>query len=284
MGIFTVPTVSVRKTRIYVSPSPALPGEQLTIYKTEVNTMLPGGFLILPVPYAQTVRFHHPRIPASPNQSPYLEFLDRVENAFGNGERRHTFPRPRVPGSLATFENIDILESIEELRVYNDREHILHESTLNQIAEIYHQPYWGFLLCSLHQGACIYEPICYTHRMIGQEMFIPSLIYQPRRFNDVDIPEESDRFDDRYFMNGCYYSEPMGYRLQEVDLNRIHSIPWGTLPHNYRECLRNFLSESRRGTHWNNDSMYRINESLYEEYHPRQRRYSDEMYSPITPW
>lgn len=279
MGIFTVPTVSVRKTRVYVSPSSSIPGEQLTIYKTEINTMFEGGFLILPVPYPRSIEFHYPPIPAPPNQSPYLDFLQSVERSFEDRERHRHPSRPYNPADLASFEHIDVLESIEELRVFNEEEHILHESTVNQLAEIYHQPYWGFILCSLHRGSFVYEPLCYTHRTINDHLFIPSLIYQPRAFNDVQILEETDQFDDRYFMNGCDYSTDMEYRVTEVDFHRIHTIPWGTLPLHYRECLRYFLSESRRGMHWNRDALYRINESLYRDYHPRERVYSD-----VTSW
>lgn len=285
MGIFTVPTVSVRKTRIYASPSSSNPGEQLTLYKTEVNTRFEGGFLLLPVPHPQTVRIRHPEFPNAPNHSPYLTFLEKVERAFEDPERRrHTFPRPQSTESLVAYESIRILQSMEELRELNEEEHILHESTVNQLAELYHQPYWGFLLCGLHQGSFLYEPICYTHQMAGEELFLPSLIYQPRAFNDVRIPEESDRFDDRYFINGCEHIEHLRYIAQEVDLHRIQTIPWDVLPRNYRECIRLFLSESRHGTHWNCDAWYRVNQSLYRDYYPRERRYSDEFYSPIAPW
>lgn len=286
MGIFTVPTVAVRKTRIYVSPSSTLPGEQVTLYKTEVNTHFEGGYLILPVPHPQTVRFRHPPIPVAPNQSPYLDFLQRVERAFEDRDTYRHPPRPYNPSELASFETTEVLQSIQELREFNEHEHILHESTVNQLADIYHQPYWGFILCSLHRGSFVYEPICYTHQMIGDELFIPSLIYQPRAFNDVRIPEETDQFHDRYFMNGCEYSDTMQHRVTEVDWSRISGIPWSTLPTNYRECLRYFLSESRRGMHWNVDALYQINQSLYRDYHPRERRYSDELYSypSISGW
>ncbi len=285
MGIFTVPTVAVRNTRIYVSPSSSIPGEQLTLYKTEVNTHFEGGFLILPVPYPRTVEFHRPSHPYPPNQSPYLDFLNRVERAFDSRENRRRI-QPIDPLTLATYERVEVLESIEELREFNDEEHILHESTLNQIAEIYHQDYWGFLLCSLRQGSFVYEPLCYTHRMVRDEFFIPSLIYQPRAFNDVVIPQEEDRFHDRYFMNGCEYGEPMGYRVQEVETASLPGIPWDVLPMHYRRCLRYFLSETRRGMHWNRDAQYRVNRYLlWDPHSPRERRFSDDiMYSPICPW
>jgi hypothetical protein len=279
MGIFTVPTLSVRKTRIYVSPSSTSHREQLTLYKTEVTTQFDDGFLILPVPYPNTVRIHRPHTPFPPYEVPYLDFFNRVESAFDDRDRRN--PRPMTPPRVTSYRQIDILRSIDELREFNDREAILHESVIDQLAEIYSHHYWGFLLCSLRTGSYLYEPICYTHQMISDHLFVPSLIYQPQRFNDVRIPEESDQFDDRYFMNGCQSSDSnsRGYHLIEVNPNRVHTIPWETLPTNYRHYLPDFLSESRRGMHWNCDSMYRINESLYREYHPRER-----SSSPVTPW
>lgn len=282
MGIFTVPTLSVRKTRIYVSPSSTYRGEQLTLYKTEVHTQFDDGWLILPVPYPQTLRFHRPHYPSPPNHVPYLDFLDSVERAFDHGGRRALRTIP--PSQVAPYEQIDIINSIDELRNLNLREPMLHDSVIDQLAEIYREPYWGFLLCALRRGHFVYEPICYTHQMISENLFIPSLIYQPRRFNDVRILEETDQFDDRYFMNGCQYSDSRGGHLTEVAENRIHTISWETLPHPYRQYLRYFLSESRQGMHWNSDSIYPINESLHWEYSPRQRRYSTEFDFPITPW
>lgn len=266
MGIFTVPTSSVRKTRIYVSPSPQRPNEQVTVYKTEINTPFDEGYMILPVPYPESVIFHHPDQPHPHHSIPYLDFLDRVERAFDDRERPHTFPRPIDLNKVASYRRIKIIDSIDELRELNRRDAILHDSVVNRLAEIYHQPYWGFILCKLQQGSFVYEPICYTHRLIGQDLFLPALIYQPRSFNDVQIPEETDRFDDRYFMNGCYYSEPMGYRLVEVNPRRVSTIPWGILPPKYRECLQYFLSESRRGMYWNGDAQYRINDYLNKDY------------------
>lgn len=279
MGIFTVPTASVRKTRIYVSPSPHRHQEQLTVYKTEVNTLFDGGFMILPVPYPESVRFHNPDQPHPHNLFPYLDFLDRVERAFNDRERPHTFTRPIDPNQVASYRRIEIIDSIDDLRELNHREAILHDSVVNQLAEIYHQPYWGFILCRIQQGSFVYEPLCYTHRLIDQELFIPALIYQPRSFNDAQIPEETDRYDDRYFMNGCYYSEHMGYHLIEANPRCVSTIPWGILPPKYREYLQYFLSESRRGMHWNGDALYRINHSLNID-NSNQRHIHHELYSP----
>jgi len=283
MGIFTVPTVAVRNTRIYVSPSSSILREQLTLYKTEVNTHFEGGFLILPVPYPRTVRFHRPSHPYPPNQFPYLDFLNRVERAFDIREDRRRIQQID-PSAIATYEHLDVLDSIQQLRDFNDHEHILHESTLNQIASIYPEEYWGFILCSLRQGSFVYEPLCYTHRMTSDSLFIPSLIYQPHAFNDVVIPEQEDRFHDRYFMNGCEYEEPMGYRVQEVETAGLSTIPWGVLPMQYREALQYFLSETRRGRHWNTDAEYRVNRSLFGDYYPRERRNSYDFRYDISPW
>jgi len=265
MGIFTVPTASVRKTRIYVSPSSIYPGQQVTVYKTEISTMYGHGYMILPVPYPDTLRFHYPSYPSN-NTFPYLTFLDQVELAFDT--REHRYPRIIDPTEVTSYKRIDIIDSIDDLCEWNERESILPEPAMSQLAEKYNQPYWGFLLCSLRQGSFVYEPICYTHQMISDKLFIPSLIYQPRRINDVRIPRESDQYDDRYFMNGTYYSESMRYLLSEVNTSRISSIPWEILPQKYRKYLQHFLSVSRHGEHWNGDAFYRINELSNELYTP----------------
>ncbi len=285
MGIFTVPVQSVRNTRIYVSPSDQIPNVQLTLYKNEVNLDLPDGFMILPVPHPQSVRFHHS--PVHPvNSSPYLDFLDHVEQAFDGREqlRRRSPIRPSDdPRRLASYE-VEVINSINNLRELNEAEMLLHPETLEQLADMYPEPYWGFLLCKLLQGNYIYEPLCYSHRMIGENLFVPSLLFQPRTFRDIHIPEESNRFDDRYFINGTTFPEFPNRNLAEVISSRIHSIPWRVLPNGFQTCMINFLCETRRGLHMNHDLFYPMNPLIVQESYREHRRRSNSIDSVPPPW
>ena len=285
MGIFTVPVRSVRNTRIYVSPSDQLPNVQLTLYKNEVENDFPGGFMILPVPYPHSVRFHHPH-PHPPTSSPYLNFLDEVEQAFDPREQNHRRSPIRPSDTrnhLANYQ-VEIIDSINELRRLNDVELLLHPETLEELAELYSEPYWGFLLCKLSQGSYIYEPLCYSHRMMNEKLFVPSLLFQPRTFRDIHIPEESNRFDDRYFINGTALPEFPSRTLVEINSYRINRIPWRVLPQAFQECMLRFLCETRRGVHQNRDLFYPINPSIFRESHIEHRRRSNSVETIPPPW
>ncbi len=280
MPIFTVPVDSVRNTRIYASASESQPNIQLTIFKNDVDCHYGGCHMILPVPYPRTVRFHPPPV-HPPNVSPYLNFLERVEQAFDSSERDRFRPTPPrfYPNAIGRYEVVEVLDSIRELRELNRREVILHQDTLDELADIYYQPHWGFILIKILEGDFDYEPICYSHRMLFDQLYVPSMTHQPRNFQDFHIPEEFDRFDDRYFFNGCSSPHIQSRRIQEVNHSRIHTIPWQTLPRDFGRCIPLFLSETRRGFHSNRDLLYEKNEDL-----DRRHRYSPERRRSISPW
>ncbi len=283
MGIFTVP-VQVNNTRIYVSPSERVEGVQLTLYKNDVRTMFEDGFMILPVPYARSVRFHHPP-PHPMNSIPFLEFMNEVERAFDFREHRASYvPSTLPPRHQVAQYQTHVLYSKEELIDYNDTEHILHPSTIEEIVEIYSEPYWGFILCSIQAGEHVYEPLCYTHQMIGNELFVPSLVFQPRSMSDHHIPEETNRFDDKYFINGTVLPEYPNRNIHEVNPSLIHRIPWRVLPPRFQNSLVHFLSETRRGSDINRDLFYPVNPAILygNDHHDRRRFDSDERVPP--PW
>lgn len=253
MGIFSVPTLSVRNTRIYVSPS-SHNQNQLTLYTTEVNTLFDEGYLILPVPYPHTIRFHDCRST--------LHFLDSLEDVFSYRGRHIPKARSRETESQL-FEDITIIHSLDEFCQLNQRDHILPTSVVSHLSTIYSEHYWGFLLCSLRCGSFVYEPLCYSHRMIDDNLFLPCLLYQPSSCNDTRILDESNKFDDRYFMNGCHYSENMKYSIVKAYPESIDTIPWTILPSNYTQYLPSLLNENRKGLHWNADARYQIEESYF---------------------
>jgi hypothetical protein len=289
MGIFTVP-VHTRNTRIYVSASQQIPNVQLTLFKNEVRCHFDEGFLILPVPYPHSVRFYHP--PPHPMTSiPYLEFLNEVEGAFDFREHRASYNRvPPLPSrhNLGQYEIVNVIDSIEHLCEMNDYLGMLPSQTLNELAEIYSESYWGFIILRVLEGEFVYEPLCYSHRMIRDELFVPALTHIPRNLHDAHIQEESNLFDDRYFINGTELHLHPNRNIIEVNPTRMNRIPWRVLPTAFQSPLRYFLSETRRGPNTNRDLFYPINRSLVNEYHSsahrRQRFHSEEMMGPPAWW
>jgi hypothetical protein len=286
MGIFTVP-VQTRNTRIYVSASERVPNIQLTLFKNEVHCESDEGFLILPVPYPHTIRFHDPP-PHPMNSVPYLEFLNHVETAFDFREHRGSYrPNPLPPlHRIGKYELVRVAESIDHLRELNHSEGILPSRTLEDMVEIYPESYWGFIILRVLEGDFVYEPFCYSHQTIHNELFVPALTHQPRSYRDHHILEETNRFDDRYFINGTEFHERYGHdhNIMEVNSSRINMIPWRTLPSAFQSPLRYFICETRRGLHANHDLFYRVNPSiLYENHQSNRRRFdSDDLVPP--PW
>lgn len=287
MGIFTVP-VQTRNTRIYVSASEQIPNVQLTLFKNEVRCHFDEGLLILPVPYAHTVRFHHP--PPHPiTNIPYLEFLNEVEGAFDFREHRASYNQvPPLPSrhQLGQYEIIDVVDSINHLREMNVYQRILPSQTLDELAEIYSEPYWGFIILRVLEGDFVYEPLCYSHQMIRGELFVPALTHIPRSIHDTHIPEETNQFDDRYFINGADMPRHLNRTILEVNPTRMNRIPWRILPSAFQSPLRYFLSETRRGPNANRDLFYPINPSLSYEYESlnRRRRFDPEERGPPAWW
>ncbi len=273
MGIFTVP-VHLHRTRVFVSASDELPNVQLTLYSNHVDNHHADGYMILPVPYPSSVRFHYPHTLSSYGDE-YHHFMNCVENAFHDVETyRHSSPR-RMSESLARYE-VQVLETIDDLREFNQYAHILHETTIDQIARIYRQSYWGFLLCKLHEGNFIYEPLCYSHQIPREHMFIPSLSYRPRRISDVHIPDHFDYNDHKYYINGTLIEDYIP-DMYEITNRMIPSIPWDILPRGFAQCLRRFMHHRKHGLLNNRDEFYPINYLLYNHY-KSNRRYSIEKF------
>lgn len=286
MGIFTVP-VQTRNTRIYVSASEHIPNVQLTLFKNEVRCEFDDGFLILPVPYPHTVRFHHP--PPHPiNSVPYLEFVNQVEAAFDSRDYRAS---SRAISSLPPihhighYEVVEVVESIQHLRNMNAYDWMLSSQTIDEMAEIYSEPYWGFILLRVLEGDFVYEPLCYTHQSIRDKLFIPALLHIPQNFQDVHIQEETNRFDDRYFINGTDLPTQLDRKIIEVNPSRLNMIHWGALPPAFQSPLRYFLCETRRGLSLNRDLFYPINPSIVHDISPHHRhRFHPEDERIPPPW
>lgn len=274
MGIFTAPVISVRNTRIYVSPS-TMSETQVTLYSNRVNTIHQDSYMILPVPYPETVRFHRAPIPSN-----YLEFLDRVEEGFMDEEHLQNRRRPpHHPNEYHEQYHVTVLHNIDELVEFNEREEgILSNTTLSELADIYQEPEWGFLLCRLAAGDHLYQPLCYSHRLFHHRLFVPGLIYQPINFRDVHIPEETDRYHDKYFING---SEVDGndQRSFEINRNAIYRIPWNILPQGFQQYIPLLMGRFKRGLNPNCD--YFLPTSQFQPLWRREDSYPDTI--PITP-
>ena len=277
MGIFTVPLSTLQNTRIYVSATDEIPDRQLTLYTNHIGTRHDGGFMILPVPYPSSVRFHTPQTLRASEE--YFHFLDKVDQAFDDFERYRQSVRHRDPHGprLAAYQ-VEVIDSIEDLIEFNNREHILHGTTMDELAELYSARHWGFILCKIHEGEYLYEPLCYSHRTLREQLYVPSLTYNPRGFNDVHIRNQYDRFDDTYYINGALVETDDHYydhRVREVNPQKISSIPWNYLPNGFQKCLRMFLKMRLVGSHPNIDHEFPINYLLYSHSRSNNRRNID---------
>ena len=151
------------------------------------------------------------------------------------------------------------------------------------MAEIYSEPYWGFIILRVLEGDFVYEPLCYSHQMIRDEVFVPALTHQPRSFQDSHIPEESNLFDDRYFLNGVDLPPYANRNVVEANPSYLNQIHWRALPSAFQTPLRSFLCETRRGFHTNRDLFYPVNPRLSYEYPDRRRRFDRDELGP-PPW
>ena len=245
MSIFTLPVHSVENTRIYISSSQRTPDRQLTMISQTIETMIGDIVSILPVPHPHSVQVH--RLERGTGR----EFLDELEKGFDQGRyvsrvTPSVFASQREDPRIPRGEyNVLFVGTKEEFQDYNTEHEVAHPHLVAQLASLYKERYWGFLVVSIQEGYCAYDPLVYSHQMEGPRFFVPTLHHYPETIRDQTIQEESTRWDHTLFLNGTYSEDDS--RFQEINPMRLNRIPWGVLPKGFGYALRHLVMKKMRG-------------------------------------
>lgn len=262
MSIFTLPVHSVENTRIYASSSEGQPDRQLTVISHTIETIFEHNTCIIPVPHPHSVELHR----SEPGTG--LDFLEQLENAFDRG--RHS---PRVTPPFFSPERMGrrlprgeyhmvFVGTKQEFQEFNSEHQIAHPDLCSQLLSLYRENYWGFLVATIQEGYYEYEPLVYTHKMVGTRLFLPTLHHYPETMKDQVIQEESDRWNHTLFLNGTYRQDDP--QFQEVNPMRLNRIPWGVLPNGFQYALRDLVMKkiNRYGPNVDTTADSRIQEAM----------------------
>ena len=251
MGYFSAPVNRISDTRIYVSHSPDQRDEQIVLYSNVIDNDMPDNFMILPVPFPETVRLY-------PHRHGSL-FLDSLEDCFAPfDERRRRFRHsppvtPPYENDQANYRVEEIVPMQEFLRsnLYND---YLPAHVMNEMREIYHEPFWGVMLVRIPTGNYRYNPLIYTHRMIPHQMFAPTFQFIPRTTLHQRIPDEI-HWDHKLFINGTNRTQ---HQDQEVNAGLLRHVPWDILPRPFQGALRHLILRRLLGRGMNRDHWFEV--------------------------
>lgn len=263
MGYFSAPVNRISDTRIYVSHSEFQRDQQLTVYSNVIDNDMPDNFLILPVPYPETIRFYN----REDRQDGTL-FLDRLEDAFSPYEehrRRFRHVNPVTPAREdyeADYRVLDVMpmETFSRSNQYNG---YLPNEIVEEMMDIYSEPYWGVIILQIGIGNFRYRPLIYTHRRVHEDMFVPTFHFAPRGVSPQRLLG-AVQWDHKLFANG---TRRMNHFDQEVNSSFLRHVPWGVLPTPFRSALQYLLLRRLRGQGENKDYWFPVRSPWSDHHH-----------------
>lgn len=178
MCIISGPIKDVSSTKIFVLPNVDF-SRQMTVYSNSVDS--PGNnLMILPVPNSHTIRFHE-----LDYEDLFQDLMNSVyKNSFGV-EASASLSR----GFLQVFVNgsyyVSVAHSVEELFQLDTAVFRLTDDLYNFFRHFYDEGF-GFVCCVLRPGIRNYEPLCYSHDINGDRLFVPTRHYHVETDGSVD--------------------------------------------------------------------------------------------------
>lgn len=179
MCIISGPIKDVSSTKIFVLPNVDF-SRQMTVYSNKVDT--PGNnLMILPVPNSQTIQFHN------------LEyedlFQDLMNSVYSRSFSIQASASASTRGFLQVFEHasyyVSVAHSVEELFQLDTAVFRLTDDLYKFFRHFYDVGF-GFVCCVLRPGIRNYEPLCYSHAIQGDILFVPTRHYHVEMDGSVD--------------------------------------------------------------------------------------------------
>jgi hypothetical protein len=165
---------SVSKTKILVGLSKDKK-RQITVYSNIVNTPVSNNFMVLPVPYPESVQFI--------NLSDYKKLFDDCASCFYSNERgmeesfsfnnSYSMPNSKLEVLNIGSYKVSLAMSLDDLKRVDKSVFELSSGCSNVLEKTYKEKYWGFIICKLSKGNEEYHPFAYSHNMLDKQVFIP---------------------------------------------------------------------------------------------------------------
>jgi hypothetical protein len=194
----------VANTKILVINSKDQTG-QITVYENRVDTHSMSNAMILPVPHPDTVNFI--------DLSKYNHIFNQCERDFFDREttlgiRKGTYSSTNTLSRDSELEVFDVGSySVSLAKNVGDLERLngmfnLTSGCKDFISRTYTSKIWGFVVCRLKQGDHTYHPLAYSHRLLNNNYFIPTMHYHDHGSLFGSSLHESDWDHDIYIYNG----------------------------------------------------------------------------------
>lgn len=179
MCIISGPIRDVSSTKIFVLPNVDF-SRQMTVYSNSVDS--PGNnLMILPVPNSRTIQFHEMK---------YEDlFQDLMNSVCSNSFSISASASAPTRGFLQVFEHasyyVSVAHSVEELFQLDTAVFRLTDDLYKFFRHFYDDGF-GFVCCVLRPGIRNYEPLCYSHGIQGDRLFVPTRHYHVETDGSVD--------------------------------------------------------------------------------------------------
>jgi len=187
------------RTTILTAP---LGNRQLTIYSNAIKNYATDNFMVIPVPYPQSVQFVDVKDYKSMNSDMRVSF-----DTYRNYNRGFNGPRTTdtlLPTFYAGEYQHSVANNLEELiKTYK-----ISNGLLDVLKTYYGADHWGFIVCKLldvpkpnthetfrdqynarskkHIDVYSYGPLAYTHDLYDNHMFVPTRHYGGQKKKEAD--------------------------------------------------------------------------------------------------
>lgn len=173
MCIISGPVKGVSNTQIFVGTNKDRT-RQVTVYGNKVDNVSKGNAMILPVPFPASVTLI--------DLSKYTDIFTDCQRDFYNTMKSLSFSRSYngiATDSLQVFDvgsySISIAHNLQDLKRVDASVFLLHRECADVLAKHYPEHHWGFLICKLKNGNHKYHPLAYSHTILNNKFFIPTL-------------------------------------------------------------------------------------------------------------
>lgn len=211
MCCISKPIVEVASTKLFCGVNQDK-NRQFTVYSNTVNNQSKNNAMVLPVPYPESVKFH--------NLESYKTFFDDCQDCF-------KIPRNMTYGlsfrnsysfegdTLSAQKKLEVVDvgsyqvslakNLKELKFVDKDVFELSKGLEETLTKHYNDPMFGFIICKLATGKENYHPFAYSHKMMGNKVFIPTRHYH----DETQVVSGHDFFKTNKYSSETIDNSPM---------------------------------------------------------------------------
>jgi hypothetical protein len=169
-------SAKLKTTKIFVGPNKK-ENRQIVVYSNSVENRHPNNFMILPVPDTKSLEFHDLR--------GYKNIFKDCETAFNSLLKG----RGNQDGGIKVFSvgsyDVSVVENKNKIKDLNPKYFSVSKGLIQFLQKKYDNDR-GFVVCKLKKGKHDYHPMAYSHKIIKNRLYIPTIHYHgPSKYADM---------------------------------------------------------------------------------------------------